>query len=156
MSLSKEEALVKLRHFCAYQDRNHKEVRSKLLSIKIYGDLLEEIISDLIDEDYLNEERYARNFARGKFRMKSWGKIRIRRELKYKGVSDYSIRKGIEEIETEGGYRETLDKLLEKYITARTGKWSKNKLRNKAYEYAMQKGFESPLIIQSLNQFYKN
>ena len=154
MSLSKEEALVKLRHYCAYQDRNHKEVRTKLLSIKVYGDLLEEIMSDLIDEDFLNEERYAKSFARGKFRMKSWGKIRIRRELKFKGISDYSIKKAMQEVDEEGGYEETLLRLLEKYISARTNKWPKNKLRNKAYEYAVQKGFESPLIIQSLNQIY--
>ena len=150
MSTTKEEALVKLLHYCAYQDRCHNEVRTKLLSLKIYGDLLEEIMSDLIDEDFLNEERFAKNFARGKFRMKQWGKVRIQRELKLKGISNYSIRKAMDEVDSEGGYQETLEKVIEKYIGIRKNKWPKHILKQKTFAHAIQKGFESPLVTQTL------
>ena len=76
-SMTKEEALDKMQRYCGYQDRCHQEVRTKLLTLKIYGDLLEEIMSDLISEGYLNEERFARNYARGKYRIKGWGKIKL-------------------------------------------------------------------------------
>jgi regulatory protein len=72
--VSKEDALKKLQRYCAYQDRCHQEARRKLLDLGIYGDDLEEIISELISDNFLNEERFARSFARGKFRIKGWGK----------------------------------------------------------------------------------
>ena len=110
---SKAEALSKLQGYCAYQDRCHQEVRSKLLDLGIYGNDLEEIMADLIQENFLNEERYARSFARGKFRIKKWGRNRIRRELKMRDISDYCLRKAMAEIEEEE-YLKTLRKVLEK------------------------------------------
>ncbi len=150
--MTDDEALDKLKHYCAYQERCHQEVRYKLISIKVYGEQLEQIIIALIDEDYLNEERFARSYARGKYRMKKWGRNRIKRELKYRKISDYCIRKGLEEIESEGGYEEQLISILEKYITTRKDKWAKNILRSKAYEHAMIKGYESNLIISTLDK----
>jgi regulatory protein len=154
MSLSKEEILVKLRHYCAYQDRNHNEVRTKLLRLKVYGDLLEEVMSDLIDEDFLNEERYAQNFARGKFSIKGWGKIKIQNELRARRISEYSIKKAIKEVENEGGYKETLKRIIIKYSEQRKGKWQRHILRQKTFEHAIRKGYESNLIAEILHQVF--
>lgn len=97
--ISKEDALVKLQRYCAYQERCHQEVRNKLVGLKVYGDDLEDVISELISEGFLNEERYARAFVRGKSRIKRWGRIKIQAHLKSKQISDYCIRKGFEELD---------------------------------------------------------
>ena len=93
--------LNKLRHYCAYQERCHEEVRTKLLSLKVYGDGLEEIINQLISEDFLNEERFAKAYAGGKFRMKKWGRGKIIQGLKARKISDYCIKQGMSEIPEE-------------------------------------------------------
>ena len=111
--ISQEDALAKLQRYCAYQDRCHQEVRTKLLNLGIYGDDLEEIMADLISENFLNEERYARSFARGKFRMKKWGRNRIRQELKMRNISAYCLRKAMTEIEEED-YLKTLKEVISK------------------------------------------
>ena len=84
--LSKEDALKKLQRYCAYQDRCHQEVRSKLLDLGIYGHDLEEVIVALIEDNFLNEERFARSFTRGKLRIKHWGRNKILQELKKKNI----------------------------------------------------------------------
>lgn len=148
--LTKEEGLSKLQRYCAYQDRCHKEVRTKLLDIGIYGDDLEEIISELIQDNFLNEERFARSYARGKFRMRNWGRMRIRQELKIRNISDYCIKKAMEELE-EFDYEGTIDKLIEK-------KWNtlkeKNefKKRGKLATYLSGKGYESSLIWKRIKK----
>lgn len=108
-----DKALDKLRKYCAYQDRCHKEVRNKLLELKIYGDELEEVISILIQDNYLNEERFSKSFVRGKYRYKKWGRIKIESALKSKNISAYCIRKGLEEIDDEE-YFGHLKSLIEK------------------------------------------
>ncbi len=146
---SKDEALSKLQRYCAYQDRCHSEVRAKLLNMAVYGDTLEEIISELIREDFLNEERFARSFARGKFRIKGWGRNKIKQELKSKRVSAYCIKKGLTEID-EAEYEKTLIKILEK----------KNRLikpvnqytrYQKLYAFAYNKGFEASYIKNAIS-----
>lgn len=149
--MTKEEALDKLQRYCSYQDRCHQEVRTKLLSLKIYGDWLEEVMSDLIQEGYLNDERFAKNYARGKFRIKGWGKVRITRELKFRKISDYCIRKAMAEIDEEGQYEETLQKHLEKYLQLRKTKMVKPLLRQKLYAHGISKGFESHLVTKTIN-----
>ena len=99
--VSKEEALAKIQRYCAYQVRCHQEVRTRLLDMGVYADWLEEIIVQLIEENFLNEERFARSFARGKFRIKQWGRNRIRQELKKRNISAYCIRMAMEEIEEQ-------------------------------------------------------
>ncbi len=144
MSLSKEEALKKMQHYCAYQDRCHSEVERKLSRLGIWGDWAAEIKAELVRENFLNEERFARSFARGKFRIKSWGKIRILKELKKREISDYCIRKALSEID-EGEYEERLKTLLERKKRA----WESlpaDKLYGKLTRYALQKGYESELI----------
>lgn len=146
--VSREEALIKLQRYCAYQDRCHSEVRNKLLDLGIYGHDLEEVIVALIEDNFLNEQRFAESFVRGKFRMKQWGRTKIRQELKLKKISEYCIKKGMEEIEEEV-YIETLDKVLEK----------KNKIlkeadvfkrRRKLAVFAIRRGFESNLVWERI------
>ncbi len=143
--MTKIEALQKLKMYCAYQERCHSEVRSKLLSLKVYGDTLEEVILSLVQEDYLNEERYARSYARGKHRIKKWGRNKITQELKSKGVSAYCIKKGLSEIEYDH-YIESLNDVVFKYYTARIGKYDRRKLRIKTIQHAVSKGYEYQLV----------
>jgi regulatory protein len=141
--ISQEEALAKLQRFCAYQDRCHQEVRSKLIDLGIYGDSLEEIIANLIQDNFLNEERFARSYARGKFRIKQWGRNRIKKELFLRNISAYCIKKALEEIDEEH-YVQTMDHLIEK---RRTVIKEKNLfvLRGKIANYLIGKGYESHL-----------
>lgn len=148
----KDIALQKLMHYCAYQERCHQEVRSKLIALEIYGDDLEEIISELITENFLNEERFAIAYAGGKFRMKKWGKIRIRQELKKRKISDYCIKKAMQEIDEEG-YMEGLYELIEK--KRKTEKETNEfKLKGRLAKYAMSKGFEAHLVWQALKDIF--
>lgn len=143
-----------MQRYCAYQDRCHQEVRSKLISIKIFGDWLEEVMSELIQDGYLNDERFAKNYARGKFRVKGWGKVRILRELKFRKISDYCIKKAMLEIDEEGGYEETLLNHLEKYIRLREEKYDFYTLKTKTYAHGISKGFESPLVSQHVSELF--
>lgn len=140
--------MAQMRKFCDFRDRCHSEVRSKLLKLKVYGDDLEQVMTALIREDLLNEERFARNFTRGKFRINHWGRIRIRLELKRKQVSDYCIRKGLEEIE-QHEYEAYLDKIIAQRLTDGSD-WS---LRKKTHDYLARKGFESSLILERIDKF---
>lgn len=146
-SNSKQQALQKIKKFCAYQDRCHSEVRSRLLSYRIFGDSLEEIIAELVREDYLNEERFSRSFVRGKFRMKGWGRNKILRELKTRGISDYCIKKGMTEID-ENEYQDTLAHLMGKHAYSNLRGKDGNIVRKKLYEFAVRRGFESEIVLE--------
>lgn len=148
--ISKKEALQKLQRYCAYQERCHQEVRTKLLGLGIYGDELEEIIVELIQENFLNEERFAKSYARGKYRFKKWGRLKIQRELKQRHISAYCLRKAMEEIDEEE-YLEILQKLLHrKYEQLGAENTFANKQKMAAH--AMRKGFESDLIWTSIHE----
>lgn len=141
--LTPQQASIKIKAYCGYQERCHHEVRQKLYGYGLYSQQVDQLIADLIEQNYLNEERFARLFAGGKFRMKSWGRIKITQELKLRKVSAYNIRMAMKEIEPEA-YHETLQKLAEK-------KWAELKGKRiektaKTTRYLMQKGFELPLI----------
>lgn len=146
--LSKEEALQKLRQYCAYQERSHSEVQQKLWDLGVRRADHDEVLSKLIEDDYLNEERFAKAFAGGKFRMKDWGRKKILYELKQKRVSDYCIRQAMKEI-PEDDYQKTLDRLAEK-------KWDSLKgeqyliRQKKTQDYLMQKGYEPVLISEAI------
>ena len=146
MNLSNEIALNKLKHYCAYQDRSHREVRTKLLKLEIYGDDLEEIMGELIKEKFLDEERYACSFARGKFRLKKWGRNKIKQHLKQHQISDYCMRKAMKEIDEEE-YIETLTSIIEKkkkhYDEA-----DSFKLKQKVISYCLSRGYEMNLILE--------
>lgn len=147
---SKQEGKVKLQKYCTYQDRCHEEVRTKLIKIGIYGHDLEEIIADLVTDNFLNEERFARSFARGKFRMRQWGKNRIINELKLRKISDYCIRKAMTEID-ENEYFQVLCEIILKKKKSIKGK-NLFETNYKLAKYAMGKGFESELIWKVLNE----
>ena len=145
-----QEALRKAASFCAYQERTHREVRQRLKEWGVLGDEAEEIIARLIEENFLNEERFARIFAGSKFRVKHWGKIRIEQELKMRGLSAYNIRAGLSEIDNHD-YRQTLSKLLEKKskeLRAETPYIRKQK----AARFVIGKGFEGELVWQLLGE----
>ena len=113
--LSKEQALPKIKQYCTYQERCHAEVKEKLYAFGLYKKDVEQLMSQLIEENYLNEERFAIQYAGGKFRMNQWGRIKIKYALKQKQVSDYCIKKALKEI-NESDYKKTLQKLAEKKL----------------------------------------
>lgn len=146
---SKSDIYLRVSAFCAYQERTQQEVRDKLYGEGVNKDEIEEIIVKLIQENFLNEERFAKAYAGGKFRMKKWGKLKIRNGLKAKGLSEYCIRKGMQEIE-EDDYLKTLVELLEKKskeIKERNPLIKKNKLAR----YLIGKGYESDLVWEKVN-----
>lgn len=151
--ISYDEARSKLQAYCAYQERCHKEVRSKLFDLGIYGDDVDAIISDLIEDNFLNELRYAIAFAGGKFRIKKWGKYRITRELKMKQVSAYSIKKAIQSEIPDADYLETLEQVIEKRNRL-LREPNKFKRKQKIAKYVIDKGFESPLVWETINRLY--
>jgi regulatory protein len=143
-NLTREQALQKLKHYCAYQERCHSEVKEKLYSLGVWKKDHDEIIATLIEENYLNEERFAIAFAGGKWRIKQWGRIKIKYELKQKQVSEYSIKKALKQID-EGEYLKVLNKLAkEKYAALKNEQYLIRK--KKTMDYLMTKGFESELV----------
>jgi regulatory protein len=143
--LTKEQALQKLRQYCGYQERCHKEVKQKLYDLGVSSKEHDEIISKLIEDDYLNEERFAIHFAGGKFRMKQWGMQKIKYALKEKQVSEYCIKKALKEIGTE--YNDTLRKLAEKkYASLKSEQYLVRK--KKTIDYLLRKGYEPDLVYK--------
>lgn len=148
--ISVDDALAKLQHFCAYRDRCHQEVRKKLLDLGIYGEDLENIIIQLIEERFLDEERFARSFVRGKFRINKWGKIRIKQELKRREISDYCIRKGMEEIKSEA-YEEQLQEIITNKA-AQVREENSYKKKNKIAGYVIGRGYEPALVWEKIKE----
>jgi regulatory protein len=144
-SLSPEQALQKARHYCSYQDRCHSEVQEKLYSFGLRKTQVEEALAALIEENYLNEERFALNYAGGHFRMKQWGKNRIRYELKQKRVSDYCIGKALAAID-ESAYEQTLTRLAEERWEALSGETNLLLRKRKWQTWLLQKGYEADRI----------
>jgi regulatory protein len=144
------QALARIQDWCAYQERSQQEVRNKLYEYGLRSEEVENLISQLISDNYLNEERFARAYAGGKFRIKKWGRIKIKMGLKAKRVSEYCIRKGMEEI-TDKEYRKTLEKLLGDKARTLT---EKNPVRRKykLLSYAAARGYEKELIMELLNE----
>jgi regulatory protein len=145
-----DQAVPKIKQYCAYQERCHSEVRDKLYSFGLNKVEIEEIISVLITENYLNEERFAIHYAGGKFRMKQWGKIKIKQSLKFKQVSDYCIKKALKEIDLKE-YEKTFQKLAEQKL--KTLKSEKNIFikKRKLQDFLLQKGFENDLVKEAVN-----
>lgn len=144
-SLSKEQALQKARHYCGYQERCHVEVKEKLYGFGLRKVDVEELLSTLIEQNYLNEERFAIQFAGGRFRIKHWGKIKIRYELKQKQVSEYCIKKALAAIPDED-YEAVFRKEAE--IRQASLKGEKNIFikKRKLQDYLLGKGFEREMI----------
>lgn len=144
------EARKKLEHFCAYQDRCHAEVVDKLRSFGLENRYVDEIVVYLIGQNFLNEERFAKSFARGKHRIKHWGKVRIVNELKSRGISEYNINTALKEIDPEE-YLTNFD------LTAQRC-WESvrdtNPLRKKkkCFDFLFRKGYENQLIYDKLER----
>lgn len=146
-----EKATQKIKYYCAYQERSHKEVRDKLYSFGLYKNEVEQLVADMVEADYLNEERFAIAFAGGKFRMKGWGKMKIKAELKNRGVSEYCIKIGLARIDTVS-YAASLEKLFNTRLQAL--KTEKNIFikKRKVQQFLLQRGFEPALINAWINK----
>lgn len=147
-TLTPEKAREKIRHFCAYQERSHLEVRNKLFEYGLHRNEADEVITNLVTDGYLNEERFAKAFAGGKFRMKKWGRIKITHGLESKGVSPNCIRIGLKEID-ESAYHTTLRGLLQEKIST-LDRENVYILRDKLSAYAIQKGYEPDLVWKEI------
>lgn len=149
-SYSLNEAKKKLENFCSYQERCHKEVKEKLRELGMIQSASQEIIAQLIQEDYLNETRFAKSFARGKFRIKNWGRNRISRELKSRNITDYNIKMGMQEF-TEIEYEETFYNLIEKRKKS-VEHLPIDQQKKKIFSYLSYRGWEHEKIYNALNQ----
>lgn len=148
--LTKEQALQKLKHYCGYQERCHSEVQQKLYDLGVWKTDHDEIMATLIEENYLNEERFAIAFAGGKWRMKHWGRVKIKYELKGKKVSEYCIKKALQQIDEEE-YRAVLKKLAdEKYAALKSDQYLVRK--KKTMDYLLNKGFEIELVREAVEK----
>lgn len=147
---SLQKALQKIEHFCAYQERCHEEVVSKLQSMKMDLDEIDQIMVYLITEKFINEERFACSFARGKHRIKHWGKIRIVNELKFRNISQTLINSALKEITSEE-YLETFHTLAERHWNA-VKETNTLKKRKKFCDYMLRRGFESNLIYEKVKE----
>lgn len=149
-SYTVQEATKKIESYCAYQDRCHKEVVSKLKDMGMIPLAIDTIIAQLIEDRFLNEERFAKSFARGKFKIKKWGKNRIVRELKFRDISKYNITTALKEIEPEV-YLTTLDNLAKKRLDQIT-ETNTQKRRKKLADYLLYRGWESHLVYEKLKE----
>ena len=138
-------------HYCRYQERCHQEVRNKLYELGCTTHEVEQQLTRLIEANALNEERFARAFAGGKFRMKQWGREKIKQQLKLRKISDYCIRKAMTEID-ENEYEKTLRKLAYKKVDEIRTDRSPLSRKSKLYRYLLQKGFEQDLIIDLIKE----
>ena len=148
--LTLKEIERKLQHYCSYQDRCHKEVIEKLKTYKIKSSDLNQIVSNLINENFLNESRFSKSFVRGKFNIKNWGKVRIHNELKKRNISAYNISLGMKEI-NEIEYHKKLDYIFNKKLSSLDGINTISK-KKKIISYLTYRGWERNLIYDKINE----
>ncbi|GBF18257.1 recombination regulator RecX [Arenibacter sp. NBRC 103722] len=153
-SFSVDEATRKLEGYCAYQDRCHKEVISKLREMNMIPQAIDLIVGHLIQENFLNEERFARSFARGKFKIKKWGKNRIVNELKHRDISKYNITMALKEIESKE-YLNTFNALAKKRLSEIREK-DLQKRRKKLADYLLYRGWESGMVYEKVYELVPN
>ncbi|WP_417603319.1 regulatory protein RecX [Owenweeksia hongkongensis] len=141
---SVQKAREKIRAFCAYRERSQYEVRERLYEYGLYTDAVNQEISALIQENFLNEERFARAFVRGKFSIKKWGRVKIKQALYPHQLSDYVLKKAFSEIE-EDQYLKTLQEVIEKKASSVKIK-SEFERNGKIAQYVISRGFEPSLV----------
>ena len=139
-------------HYCKYQERCHQEVRNKLYELGLSTNEVEQQLTALIETGVLNEERYAKAFAGGKFRMKQWGREKIKQQLRQKKISEYCIKKGMAEIDDEE-YDKTFKKLALKKLAEVKSDRSMLSRKSKMYRYLVQKGYERDMVMNVINEF---
>ena len=142
-------ALIKMQSWCAYQERCQQDTRNKLYELGLWPEAIENIIVKLIEDNFINEERFAMQFAKGKFNIKKWGRIKIKQELKQKRVSDYCLKKALQQIDEE----EYIAMLTKVIATKKRLITEKNpiKLKFKLATFAISKGYERDLVFDILN-----
>lgn len=145
-----QQALSKIYRYCAYQERSHREVKNKLFEYGLYSSEVDETLSRLITEGFLNEERYAKAYAGGKFRMLKWGKVKIQRELEMEGLTPKCIASGLAEIDSKD-YSKTLLRLI-RNKSEQINEPNSFKKKNKVARFAIGKGYEPELVWEILNQ----
>ena len=145
--ISVNDAIKKLEYYCSYQDRCYKEVTMKLKSLGMFQTAIDHILDHLVANNFLNEDRFAKSFARGKHKFKQWGKRRIEQELKFRDISSYNIKTALKEIESD---------YLSNFYDLAERKWqnitepSLDKKKRKWVDFLMRKGYESNLIFDFL------
>ena len=152
-SFTVAEAQKKLEHYCAYQERCHKEVRQKLKDLNMIPEAMDIIIVHLLEHNFLNEERFAKIFVRGKFHIKKWGRFRLTQELMRKDISKININAALREI-SDDEYIGVFNDLAEKRanMILETNKLKKKK---KLIDYLLYRGWESHLVYQKANELVK-
>ncbi len=145
-----DEIKRKLEQYCVYQDRCHKEVEQKMREYNLIPEAKEMILLSLLQDNFLNEERFAKSFARGKFRIKHWGKQRIVRELKFRDISSYNIKTSLKEID-EKEYLKTIYSITEKRNEA-ISEPNIYKRKRKLIDFLMRKGYENELIYKTVDE----
>jgi regulatory protein len=150
-SYTVSEATSRMEHYCAYQERCHKEVRQKLKDMRMIPEAIEQIIHHLLQHNFLNESRFAQAFARGKFRTKKWGKHRIVNELKLRDISKYNINLALKEI-PENEYITTFHDLAEKRISQLTSEKNIQKKRKKLVDFLLYRGWENHLVYDKIRE----
>jgi regulatory protein len=150
--LTPSEALGRMYRYCAYQERSHSEAKNRLYEFGLSRDDVDDLLTRLITEGFLNEERFAKAFAGGKFRIKKWGRIKIVNELESHGLTANCIRSGLKEIDDQD-YLETLRNLLRKKSELLTEE-NEFAYRDKLSKYAIQKGFEPDLVWKLIKEIF--
>ncbi|WP_372974889.1 regulatory protein RecX [Muriicola sp.] len=141
-----------MERYCTYQDRCHQEVLRKLREMRMIPEAIDKIMGHLIAHGFLNEERFARSFVRGKFRIKKWGRVRITRELKNRDISPYIIRMAFEELD-DREYSDTLRDLARKRLSQLEGIHPRLQ-KKKLYDYLLYRGWESSRIYDQLDELF--
>ena len=149
-SYTLEEAKKKLEHYCAYQERCHKEVTQKLIQMQMIPEVRDHIVVHLLEHNFLNEERYAKAFVSGKFNIKKWGKQRLKLELKRKDISNYNIDSALKIID-ESDYYKTFNQLAEKKLES-IKEPNKFKKKKKLIDYLLYRGWETHLVYDKVNE----
>ncbi|MEK9531042.1 MAG: regulatory protein RecX [Flavobacteriaceae bacterium] len=149
-SLTVTEALEKLRNYCAYQERCHREVKNKLYQLGMIPQAIDQIIGTLVSENYLNESRFAQQFAHGKFSIKHWGKRRITRELKARGISNYDIKQALAAIEIDA-YQNKIRTISDKKWSLLSS-YSLTVKKQKLHQYLSYRGWENELIYAQIDR----
>ena len=145
-----DQAQKRLEHYCAYQERCHKEVNQKLYEMKMIPEARDKIIVHLLQHNFLNEERFAKAFVRGKFRIKKWGKQRLQLELKRKDINKTIITIALKEIDIDE-YFNTFNELALKRVEM-IRETNAQKKRKKLADYLFYRGWESQLVYDKIRE----
>ncbi len=148
------EAKTKLESLCAYQERCQFEIEQKLISWKLPSDQRDQLISDLITNNFINEERFAEAFVSGKFNIKKWGRIKIKSHLKQKFISNYSIQKGLKEIDQEKYWTTIVSLAVKKKIELSSKKGNLWDQKAKVYRFLQSKGYESDIASDAIKEAF--